>query len=414
MGKVEFGIGFITGRKNVCDIINHYYEKIQKQIEGKANLTFFILYDLQYNHLEKEDFCKIDKKIYEKGIKIQYIGTEEIELEKQILQDNYHFSKVETNLLLGHGYGKARNTIMYFALKNKIDYLMFWDDDEYPVACFQDGNQKLIWEEQNNVEEHLENIQNANITIGYRCGYDAPIPYIEYNEAVKEKDFKNFIDGISNEVIHWETIQDRIQREGITYAEQKKIEEGAIMTCEWIYGSGTCINLKEIEKIPAYYNPPQARGEDTFFSVQLKDAKICKVPTYHFHDGFLKCKGIMKQDYPQKLNKVKMQEKEIERRFFNASMGWIKYKPLFLYITQREKYEVSIKKAMKKLEQSIPKMNQLFIDNNFEDLLYELEKYHQNVELHYKEFLQTNEIWNCVKMLLKNEDVRKVEATCIR
>lgn len=320
MKRAELGIGFIAGRKNVCDIINNYYKKLLEQIEGQANLTFFILYDLEYNGLEKEDFYNINPKVYKSGIKVQYIGEEEIQLEKNRIQEKHHLNKKEVDLVIGHGYGKARNTIMYWALKNNIDYLMFWDDDEYPVACIKDADtKKLIWKEQCNIKEHLKNIMNNDITIGYRCGYDAPIPYIEYDNTVTEEDFKDFIDGISNEVIHWKSIQKKvIEQKGITYADKLHLEEKPARTSEWIYGSGICINLKRIDKIPAFYNPPNARGEDTFFSIQLKDANICKVPIYHFHDGFLQYKDIMKEKYPQKLDKIKLGSKDIEKRFFQC------------------------------------------------------------------------------------------------
>lgn len=64
---------------------------------------------------------------------------------------------------------------MHFAYRNNMDYLLFWDDDEYPVANIKDNN-KIIWKMQDNIKVHLKNIQNADITIGYHCGYISPIP----------------------------------------------------------------------------------------------------------------------------------------------------------------------------------------------------------------------------------------------
>ena len=65
------------------------------------------------------------------------------------------------------------------------------------------------------------------------------------------------------------------------------------------------MNLRHIKNIPAFYNPPEARGEDTFFSMGIGDLKVIKVPEYHFHDGFLKYREIMDGDFPQKLKLVK-------------------------------------------------------------------------------------------------------------
>ena len=37
----------------------------------------------------------------------------------------------------------------------KMDYLLFWDDDEYPVACLKDKDGKIEWVNQNNVIDHI-------------------------------------------------------------------------------------------------------------------------------------------------------------------------------------------------------------------------------------------------------------------
>ena len=44
--EINLGIGFVTGRDNVCKIINKYYINILEQInryEKNVHLTFFIL-----------------------------------------------------------------------------------------------------------------------------------------------------------------------------------------------------------------------------------------------------------------------------------------------------------------------------------------------------------------------------------
>ena len=129
MGKpIEFGIGFLTGRTNICNIINNCYKDMIEQVkdypEG-VNLTIFILYDLEYQHTKREEFYTLKDDVYKK-IQIKYITPEDIEEEKKILKSRYNLTKSEVNLILGTGYAKARNSIMYFALKRKIDYLLFW------------------------------------------------------------------------------------------------------------------------------------------------------------------------------------------------------------------------------------------------------------------------------------------------
>lgn len=402
---IEFGIGFVTGRPNVCKIINSYYKNMTKQLEktGKnVNLTIFLLYDLNYQFTIRTDFYSIIPEAY-KNIKIKYITPENIEEEKKKLISRNGFSREEVDLFLGNGHAKGRNTIMYYALKWKIDYLLFWDDDEYPVATVKEED-KLLWIPQDNLLRHLEHIGDADVTIGYHCGYISPIPYVELGEEIVEEDFKNYIEAISNEVVSWESIKHKmIDNNGITYAD-KEIAEGKglyELKEKWVVGSTLCLNLTHIHTIPAFYNPPLARGEDTFFSTLLKEAKILKVPVYHFHDGFLKYTTIMDGKYPETLRKIKPEDKKIEYRFYQASIGWMKYKPLLLYIENKEKYKQKDKLVRDKLTYSIPKINKLFKTDRFDDVLKAFNMWSSNVEEFYKDFIKTNKVWEELKRKLK-------------
>lgn len=402
---IELGIGFVTGRPNVCKLINNYYKNMIEQLERtgkKVNLTIFLLYDLNYQYTMRTDFYSIIPEVY-KNIKIKYITPENIEEEKKKLISRNNFTKEEVDLFLGNGHAKGRNTVMYYALKWKMDYLLFWDDDEYPVAVVKE-NDNLQWIPQDNILKHLEHIDDADITIGYHCGYISPIPYVELGEEISEDDFKNYIEAISNELVSWESIKQKmIDNNGVTYSE-KSIAEGKglyELQQKWVAGSTLCLNLNHLDKIPAFYNPPLARGEDTFFSTLLKDAKILKIPVYHFHDGFLKYTSIIKGRYPKKLRRIKIEEENIESRFLKASKGWIKYKPLLMYIQDNENYKKNMKVAIEKLEKSVPKINELFGSSNFTDLVKDLKEYDRNVEKHYKEYLKTNEIWKRMKEILK-------------
>lgn len=409
--NIEFGIGFLAGRPNVCKIINNYYGDIinqGKKLGKNVNFTIFILYDLGYQQIERTAFYGIKSEVY-KNFRIKYITPEDIEEEKKILVSRHEISKKDVDLILGHGYARARNSIMYFALKRKIDYLMFWDDDEYPVANIKNEDNSIEWIKQENIYQHLKYIEKSDVTVGYRCGNMSPVPYVEYDKDFREEDFKNYIDAVSNEAISWDKIKEkRNEDNGITYAEEEILESGKGIKIEemgaknWLLASGICLNMKHLDKIPAFYNPPFARGEDTFFSTAIKNARVTKVPTYHFHDGFLKYISILKENYPKKLKKIALDDGSIEERFLKASIGWIKYKPLLIYITDRKNYKKSIEDTRKKLEISIPKMNDMFKTCDFTGLLNELDEYDANVKKHYKEYVRTNEVWNEFKTRLKN------------
>ena len=55
---------------------------------------------------------------------------------------------------------------------------------------------------------------------------------------------------------------------------------------KFISGANLGLNLKNLDKLFPFYNPPGARGEDTFLSTCICECTIRKVPCYTFHDGF--------------------------------------------------------------------------------------------------------------------------------
>ncbi len=404
---IELGIGFVTGRANVCNIVNNYFKTMLKQvkkIERPINITLFILYDLSYRGVDRIDFYKIIPAVY-KDMNVKFITPENIEEEKKRIIARTDITYEEINLFLGNGHARGRNTLMHFAYRDNMDYLLFWDDDEYPVANIKEGNE-ILWKKQDNINMHLKNINNADVTIGYHCGYVSPIPYIDFKNKITETEFRNFIEALSNDIISWESIKFKMQNDnGVTYAEKEIAEGKGIYEIEmkgagkWVAGSTLCLNLQHIDKIPAFYNPPDARGEDTFFATKLANTKVLKVPVYHFHDGFLRYTDIMHSNYPPKLEKAKADNSEnlIEKRFFYASIGWIRYKPLLIYISDKTNYKTNIEIVYHKLKSCIPAMNEIFKEHDFNVLLEELIKYSDNVEKDYEEYLKTNEVWNRLK-----------------
>lgn len=402
--KLHFGIGFITGRPNICEIINNTYQLLLKQTQKKnIELTIFILFDVKFQNVNKEEFYQLDPEVY-KNIKIKYIAPEDIQHEKKKLIEKNILKKEQADLFFGYGYGRARNTLMYMAVKDKIDYFLFWDDDEYPVACFKNENNKIEWKMQNNILKHIENMKNADITLGLRCGYTSPIPYINLDTVEDISAVEAFINAVKNEFTSWEKVKQYwMLSEGITYADKKVIDNRINLKTNKeviISGSPLCLNLQKVQKMPAFYNPEGARGEDIFFTLALKEVKVMEIPVYHFHDPFLKYTSILKKQYPDKIEVGKITDENVKKRFISASKGWIKYRPLYLYIINKYTYHEEIEQTRKNLEKAIPEMNKIFNTQEFNNLIVELDKYDKNVEKDYEQFLNVNEIWKKIKGII--------------
>ena len=294
---------------------------------------------------------------------------------------------------------------MYFAVKEKMDYLIFLDDDEYPVAVTKTKD-TAVWGGQHVLSTHLNNIKNADMTHGYHCGYVSPIPYIQFNEILNEDIFSKFIKSISNDIVNWEKIRKIMGDGGVTYAntdilvKKEVVEVKEINRAKFISGANLCINLTKPERLYPFFNPPGARGEDTFLSTCLSDRKVLKVPCYTFHDGFATYNHLLVGVLPIKLKFIKANSPEIVSRFYKACIGWIRYKPLLMYITDGENYEKNIKEIEKSLIETLPNICEYFGREDFMKVLVELRKYNKKVKKHYKEFNTAKEIWSKIMNLI--------------
>ena len=398
---VKLGIGFATGRKSFQKVLRTYIHTWKESglVENKRiSLNLFVAYDLIYHKTEITDYTDIPPELEKQIDSSTFIGSVAIKEEIDYLLRENVISINEVRLIFGRGYAAKRNAVLYNAIKQNIDYLVFLDDDEYPMAVTNTRN-TVIWGGQEVLTNHLKNITQADITHGNHCGYISPIPYMEFNDTMTETEFRSFIEAISNDIVNWDTLKTVMKNGGVTYADTKiltsddAIEVQEINHSKFISGANLGINLTNPCRIFPFYNPPGARGEDTFLSTCLGERKVLRVPCYTFHDGFSTYNDLLEGVLPLRLKFIKADTEEITTRFYNACIGWIRYKPLLLYITQRDSYEEKIEEMREQLNETLPKICAYFGQSDFMRVLDELEKYHENVEKHYREFHETQHVW---------------------
>ena len=399
--EINVGIGFVTGRTSFQKVLktNVYNWKESGIAEEKGvRLNVLVAYDLKYNNTKPSDYTNISKHLTDLIHNTYFIGSSMIQKEIEYLIKNNVINEKEANLFFGTGYAAKRNAVLYIAIKNKIDYLLFLDDDEYPMAVTKTRTD-AIWSGQHLLKTHLQHIINADITNGHHCGYISPIPYIGFNDNMPEHTFRAFIEAISNDIINWGTIRFVMENGGVTYADTEVIinntveEVQQINHAKFISGSNLCINLTDPTRVFPFYNPPGARGEDTFLSTCLAGRKVLRLPCYTFHDGFSTYRHLMDGVLPIKLKYIKADSERITTRFYQACIGWIRYKPLLLYITNPEHYEEKIEEMRRQLASSLPSVCAFFQSRNFMNDSKELELYHKNVKKHYQQFMETKQTW---------------------
>ena len=149
-----------------------------------------------------------------------------------------------------------------------------------------------LWSGQHVIEAHVKYLRFADVTNGYHCGYISPLPSLELDGILDADTFRRFIAAMSSDVLRWEDVQAIIQSGGVTYADRAVLTSNGPALVEeenhakFITGGNLGLNLTDPAKIPPFYNPPGARGEDSFFSTCLTNCVVKRVPAYTFHDGF--------------------------------------------------------------------------------------------------------------------------------
>ncbi len=407
---VNIGIGFVTGRLLFQNVLKTYINNWVEHgliLDTKVRIHVLVCYDLRYKNTNTNDYKNVPAELQKIVDSIHFYGVNEVNDEiKKLVETDNTIDEKDCHLLFGEGYAKKRNVVTYFAIKLKMDKLLFIDDDEYPLASYKNKQENLVWMGQSILSTHLKFNDNADITHGLHCGYISPIPYIEFNETLSENDFRLFIEALSNDIITWDKMkQVTIRQKGVSYAEEDILNNAYTYEVQeqngmkFISGANLCFNLKNYKNFPPFYNPPGARGEDSFMSTALSKLKVVKVPCYTFHDGFSMYNNLLNGVLPVELKPVENTTKEVLMRFVNAAIGWVRYKPLLVYITDRNRFE-SIMESMKlNLQVTIPKLCTYFKTEEFQKILAEFDKYRKNVPKHFIDFEHTKTTWT---RLLKN------------
>ena len=255
--KINVGVGFVTGRKNFKNVIKTYVNNWNESglvDNNQIALHLFVAYDLKYKGTAMSDYKITDEEILDTVDSAYYLGNSAIANEANFLVKKKIVSLEEAELIFGEGYAMKRNAVLYFALKNKMDYLVFFDDDEYPIANIKIGD-SLAWKGQEVLSTHIKNIMLADMTHGHHCGYISPIPQMDFNDKLSEDDFRIFIESISNDIVNWDSIKAKMNDGGVTYANldiinSKKTEVvNEKNGMKFISGANLGFNLKNLDKL---------------------------------------------------------------------------------------------------------------------------------------------------------------------
>jgi hypothetical protein len=403
MKTIQMGIGFATGRMSFRKVLNAYiknWQEAKKKLPAdyKISLNLFVAYDTDYLKTQSTDYTNLSQDIVDQFDQIVFLGAKNAVKSLERLQEHSQLDKKQLRSVFSSGYAGKRNAILFAALENHMDYLLFLDDDEYPLAVTK-SKDVCLWSGQHIILSHLMQIPNADYTNGRHCGYVSPIPQIPFNDDFTEEDFKAFIEAISNDIINWDSMRQLMRSGGVTYASTEVLmrnqpeEVREIGCCKFISGANLCINLTDPERTFPFFNPPGARGEDTFLSTMLHERTVLEIPCYAFHDGFSSYKNLLNGVLPTELAPITAESPAIVNRFLSACIGWVRYKPLLVYITNPEGYAEQIAQMKTTLAEVAPKLARYFNNDGFLNIICELEEFQANAKKHAAQYRLAQATW---------------------
>ena len=172
----NIGIGFATGRKSFQQVLKTYaYSWMESGLTDEdVRLNVVVAYDLKYNNTRRLDYTNVSPRVSDLIDNIHFVGSAAMQSEADELLRLGVVEEEDVRILFGGGYAGLRNTVLYTAIKLGIDYLLFLDDDEYPLAVTK-TRAHAIWSGQSVLGTHLKYIGGADITHGHHCGYISPI-----------------------------------------------------------------------------------------------------------------------------------------------------------------------------------------------------------------------------------------------
>lgn len=390
-----------AGRLNYKNVVTDLIKSLQKFGHiGRHKFNLYISVDLSYEMrtLSREDF-QLKEEIESKFESVRYIFDEDRQTILSTI-NTYGIAspKLAEILLLQKPYGYQINSALIYAISDRNEMALHFDDDQGFAVPIESSGASLKWIYMDVVGWHICGLQRgATVTTGPIAGSVSPIPQ-QIKTIIPErirrelgKLFEHAHEFLDENSFLCPKYRILSNPEGEKY---ELVDVPKQRDYRWISPANMGINLQL--PFPVFYNPKGARGEDAFFAMSLDPGDtLFQIPAYIFHDPFLSYPGIYENKFPKYLAAEPVSPKSINR-FANAVLGWINYTPLFLRIRFCESPEY-YKQVLKENHEIINGISTELTDrlrcSQFLEMSTCLDAYNQKVEIDYKNWLEVNSIW---------------------
>ena len=99
-----------------------------------VKLHLFVAYDVEYHNTKSTDYTNLSQEIVDAFESVTFVGAKNTLKSLEVLRDSNKFTQPELSSVFRAGYAGKRNAVLFAAIENQMDYFLFLDDDEYPMA----------------------------------------------------------------------------------------------------------------------------------------------------------------------------------------------------------------------------------------------------------------------------------------
>lgn len=374
----------------------------------KVKISLLINYDTSFKNIADEKF-KIDENNYIfENVDYFWIiqAIEYIDELKKIWLLESDINLINQN----HWYWNKKNLLLLYAVKNNYDYILYYDDDEYPITCISEEWNDLKWIKTDLIGWHLKWIESwADITFWFWSWYISPIPTNIIEKIPFELSWN-----IWSALEIWTDVitKDKFSKIENIFCIPKKVPDiEEVKEIEWsklISWGNLCFSVNSVLnwKVPCYYFPPDARWEDSIMSMRLSKTNVYSVPCWIFHDSFQNYLEITDWIYPNNFD-FSLNNKEHYERFYSVFVWWLSYTPFLMKLKYKSDYEKFYNKMIDEIKKYEKQFLWLFswLKNKLTNgsIVCELEKFKDNVSLDFDKMIKADKVWE--KVLKKYNDV---------
>ena len=297
-------------------------------------------YDPTFCNLPAEVFL-YNGKYADHFSEVLYIGPDDIQCYRSKMRSLGLGTDAIELLCQARGFGNKKNLILLRALLSGYEFVLFWDDDEYPVVCLEESD-RISWQQTDILGAHLcELTTGADVASGFWTGHVFPsVPGINRILSNHTAIVLGEALALGTETHTKSSFLSSERSFEIGRHIPKAAEIHTVRGGKWVSGGNLSIRIQsELEgTVPPYYTPPDSRGDDTIFSLHLSQARVMTVPSGAFHDMYLDYPTITREEYPSNPGYIPQNLGKYLMRFAGALRAWLAYAPLFIRLSKGAAY----------------------------------------------------------------------------